>query len=187
MVNRTPDLHQCSLTFIFSTPLCFFPGPQSLSGLVYNSPGKDSQHLQATGRGHRKPAKESYSETSHCGARSLSPDSETIIGIAGRKELEKSKEERSSGIIWCKFSGSDGETEAKRGEGSVLRSQSKSGVEMRLEANFLTSDTAPSNALTSCCYSTVFNCFSDCTLFTLINLLNFNDNSYHFVDAHDMS
>lgn len=57
---------------------------------------------------------------------------------------------------------------------------------MRLEVNFLILDIVFLNILISCCYSIVFNCFLDCILFTFINLLNFNDNSYYFVDVYDM-
>lgn len=116
-----------------------------------------------------KPAKYSHSETSHWEARSLPLDSKTFIGLAGRKELEKGKEESLRNDL---VQSSDGETEAQRGDGSVSRSQNKPGVEIRLEESFLTSDTAPSTALTSCCcYSTVLDCFSGCVLFTFINHL----------------
>lgn len=35
MVNGAPDLHQCPLTFSFSTPFYFFPGLQPLSVEVF--------------------------------------------------------------------------------------------------------------------------------------------------------
>lgn len=52
MVNVTPDVHYCLLTFSFSTPFCFSPGTQSLSMQVFRTlQGKIASIFQQTAEG----------------------------------------------------------------------------------------------------------------------------------------